>query len=102
MPKFKTHKKLHHSLNQHNDSLNYLHPIERDADRKSYKYLFTLLDTIMSCEQNEDFLKDLLSYKEMTKRDKKYRALELYKIKSTDDYSQRCIKKSLEYEFGSL
>ena len=35
----------------------------------------------------------------MTKRDKKYRALELYKIKSTDDYSQRCIKKSLEYEF---
>lgn len=99
IPKIKTHKKLRHSLNQHNDSLNYLHPIELDADRKSYKYLFTLLDTIMSCEQNEDFLKDLLSYKEMTKRDKKYRALELYKIKSTDDYSQRCIKKSLEYEF---
>lgn len=102
IPKIKPHKKLRNSLNQHNDSLNYLHPIEIDADQKSYRYLLNLLDTIMSYELDEDFLKELSLYKKMTKIDKKYRTLELHKVKLTDDYSKRCIKKSLDSEFSSL
>lgn len=96
IPKVKKLKKLRHSLCQHNDSLNYLHPIELDADKKSYNYVLNLLNTLIVGEQNVDFIYDLLIYKKMVKMDRKSRGLELHKVKMTDDYSKRLILKSLD------
>ena len=61
MPNSKQKRAILRNLQNHADALEYMSPIEKDADKKAYIYFVSILQNLIRNEQDEEFLEHLCS-----------------------------------------